>query len=77
MGSVWCDCSITYKFNTEDESFEWYDLRNRNQNECKVLKGKIDVLAQSEQPPAAKSAVQNGYRTMHKQGRPTCFPQAF
>ncbi|KAL3134030.1 hypothetical protein ABBQ32_008464 [Trebouxia sp. C0010 RCD-2024] len=47
---------ITYNFNTNDESFEWYDLRNRNPDECKVLKGKVDVLSkgvqhQQQQPP--------------------------
>ena len=65
-------CSITYKFNTEDESFEWYDLQNRNQNECKLLKGRVDVLAKSDQAPSAKPSGQPSYKAVNKQGTHTC-----
>ena len=64
-------CSITYKFNTDDESFEWYDLRNRNQDECKILKGKVDVLskvAQHQQPAQPNGLPVNGSKPPRKPG---------
>ncbi len=64
-------CSITYKFNTDDESFEWYDLRNRNQDECKILKGKVDVLAkvaQHQQPAHPNGLPVNGSKPPRKPG---------
>ena len=64
-------CSITYKFNTDDESFEWYDLRNRNQDECKILKGKVDVLAkvaQHQQPAHSNGLPVNGSKPPRKPG---------
>jgi len=66
-------CSITYKFNTDDESFEWYDLRNRNQEECKILKGKVDVLAkvaQHQQPAHPNGLPVNGSKPPRKPGTP-------
>ena len=64
-------CSITYKFNTDDESFEWYDLRNRNQEECKILKGRVDVLAkvaQQQQPAHPNGLPVNGSKPPRKPG---------
>ena len=61
-------CSITYNFNTTEESFEWYDLRNRKQEECKLLKGRIDVLAKSDQPASVQASSQNGHKAVNKQG---------
>lgn len=63
---------ITYKFNTDDESFEWYDLRNRNQDECKILKGKVDVLAkgaQHQQPAHSNGLPVNGSKPPRKPGQ--------
>ncbi|DBB17059.1 hypothetical protein WJX82_011497 [Trebouxia sp. C0006] len=63
---------ITYKFNTDDESFEWYDLRNRNQDECKILKGKVDVLAkvaQHQQPAHPNGLPVNGSKPPRKPGQ--------
>ena len=66
----WC-CSITYNFNTDDESFEWYDLRNRNSKECSILKGKIDLLAKTakQQPPAQPNGLSGaGSKPQRKPG---------
>lgn len=73
-------CSITYNFNQADESFEWYDLRHKNQDECKVLKGRVDVLAKSTQAPAARAPAQNGLRKTgikkHFASKVACAPAA-
>ena len=68
--------SITYNFNTIDESFEWYDLRNRNPEECRLLKGRVDVLSkgvqqQLQQPPLAQAPASQfqGYKSAFKPGQ--------
>ena len=64
-------CSITYNFNTDDESFEWYDLRNRNSKECSILKGKIDLLAKTakQQPPPQPNGLPGaGSKSQRKPG---------
>lgn len=63
---------ITYNFNTDDESFEWYDLRNRNQDECELLKGKVNVLSKvaHHQPPVPPSGLPaNGSKPPKKPGQ--------
>jgi hypothetical protein len=44
--------SVTYSMGNDDESFEWYNVRTASRSECRLMEGRVDILAM----PVPKSA---------------------
>lgn len=66
---------MVYDIGKDDETFEWYDVRNGKRSECRLLAGKMDVLAAPVPGSAAAAAAANGLKQTpaaapHLQKRP-------